>query len=556
QVNAKLNPFIQRHDTTASARPFLFAVNDWRLRSNFEEGKQTGGRIEYVRLFALIALIILVIACINFMNLATARSEQRSREVGVRKVMGAGRGMLVSQFIGESLFMSFISGLLAVMVVLLALPAFNYLVDKQLVIDLLNPMHSLGLVAICTISGLIAGSYPSLYLSSFNPISVFKGLNAGTRNSAAFIRKGLVVTQFVISIVLIIATVIIYQQVQHVRHRSLGYNKDNLIYLDAKGNLMDKFDAIRQDLLASGAVQNAALSNSSLIEMGNSSGGFEWEGKDSKSEILISTEAVSAQYIATTGMQLKAGRDFYEGANADTSSIIINETLEKIMGKENAVGQIIKVGDSQATVIGVVKDFIYSDMYKKPDPLIFFCQPVPFNYMFIRLKDGYDVKEALAKTEAVLKKGNPGYPFEYIFFDAEFDKQFKSEMLAGTLSRLFAMLAIFITCLGLFGLAAYTAERRTKEIGIRKVLGATLSNIVSILSRDFLKLVSIAALIAFPIAWIMMSKWLEDYAYRITISWWVFFLSGIGALIIALFTVSFQAIKAGMMNPVKSLRTE
>ena len=557
KVDEKLHGFIQSHDTTATAHAFLFPVKDWRLRFNFEEGKQVGGRIEYVRLFSIIALIILIIACINFMNLATARSEQRAREVGVRKVMGAGRGMLVSQFMGESLFMSFLSGFLAIIIILLALNAFNRLVDKQLSVNLLNPVHALGLISICLISGLVAGSYPSLYLSSFNPISVFKGFNAGARSSAAFIRKGLVISQFVISIVLIIATVIIYQQIQHVKNRPLGYNKDDLIYLESQGRMKDHFDAIRQDLLASGAVQNAALSNSRLLELGSSSGGFEWEGKDPKSDVLISTEAISPQYISTTGMQLKEGRDFYEQPKADTSSIIINETLERIMGKGSAVGKIIKSGDEKVTVVGVVKDFIYSDMYKKPDPLMFFCGGEGhFNYMFIRLKDGYDIKEALAKTGDELKKDNPGYPFEYKFFDEEFDKQFKSEMLVGTLSRLFAILAIFITCLGLFGLAAFTAERRTREIGIRKVLGATLTNIVTILSRDFLKLVSIAALLAFPLAWLIMNKWLQDYAYRVTINWWVFVLSGIAALIITLFTVSFQAIKAGMMNPVKSLRTE
>jgi putative ABC transport system permease protein len=309
-------------------------------------------------------------------------------------------------------------------------------------------------------------------------------------------------------------------------------------------------------LLTTGVVQNAALANSRLLELGNSSGGFEWEGKDPKSELLITTEAITPQYISTTGMQLKEGRDFYDQARADTSSIIINETLEQIMGKGSAVGKIIKVNDEQATVVGVVRDFIYSDMYKKPEPLIFFCRQMSLNYMFIRLKEGYHVKDALAKIGEVLKKDNPGYPFVYKFFDAEFDKQFKSEMLVGTLSRLFAILAIFITCLGLFGLAAYTAERRTKEIGIRKVLGATLTNIVTILSRDFLKLVTIAALLAFPIAWLIMNKWLQDYAYRIAINWWVFVLSGIAALVITLFTVSFQAIRAGMMNPVKSLRTE
>jgi len=556
QVNQKLYGFIQSHDSSATAHAFLLASKDWHLRSNFEEGKQTGGRIEYVRLFSLIALIVLIIACINFMNLSTARSEQRSREVGVRKVMGAGKCMLVSQFLGESIFMSFLGVLFSIAIIFAVLPAFNHLVDKKLSLNLFNPLHSGGLIIIGIITGSLAGSYPSLYLSSFNPIAVFKGLSAGKRNSAAIVRKGLVISQFVISIVLIISTVVIYQQIQHVKNRQLGYDKEHMIYMGTPGNIKEHFESIRQDLLATGVVQNAALSYSRLLDMGNSSGGFKWEGKDPKSDVLITTETVNSYYISTTGMKLKEGREFYEGVNTDTSSIIINETLEKIMGNGSAVGKIIRVDNQQWTVVGVVKDFIYSDMYKKPDPLIFFCAQIPFQNMFIRLKAGVDLNTALAKTGDVLKKDNPGYPFEYKFMDEEFNRLFRSEMLIGTLSRLFAILAIFITCLGLFGLAAYTAERRTKEIGIRKVLGATIANVVTLLSKDFLQLVAIAALIAFPVSWLMMNKWLQDYAYRITIDWWVFILAGITALIIALMTVSYQAFKSAIMNPVKSLRTE
>lgn len=556
KVNQKLYNFIQSKDTNAVAHVFLFPVSDWRLRNNFEEGVQTGGRIQYVHLFSIIALIILIIACINFMNLSTARSEQRSREVGVRKVMGAGKRMLVWQFMSESLLMSFLSILFSIAIILLVLPSFNQLVDKKLSLDLLNPVHFSGLIAIGLITGLLAGSYPSLYLSSFNPISVFKGLKGGKRSSAVVIRKGLVVSQFVISIVLIISTIIVYQQIQHVTNRPLGYNKDNLIHVEARGNINEKFESIRNDLIATGAVENASLSNSRLLDIGSSSGGYEWEGKDPNSELLITLEFVTAEYLSTTGIKLKEGRDFYPGKNADTSSIIINETLANIIAKEGAVGKIIKNDERQLLVVGVVEDFVYGDMYKKPDPLMFYCQGDNYQDMFIRLKASSDVKSSIAKISDVMKRDNPGYPFEYKFLDAEFDRLFKSEMLIGTLSRLFAFLAIFITCLGLFGLAACTAERRTKEIGIRKVLGATLANIVGLLSRDFLRLVSIGALIAFPIAWLIMNKWLQDYAYRVPINWWVFLLAASAAFIIALLTVSYQAIKAGLMNPVKTLRTE
>jgi len=307
--------------------------------------------------------------------------------------------------------------------------------------------------------------------------------------------------------------------------------------------------------LSTGAVENASLSNSRLLDMNSSSGGYNWEGKDPKSDVLITTEYVSPEYISTTGIKLKEGRDFYTGKDADTSSVIINETLANMISKESVIGKIIKNDAQQLQIVGVVEDFVYGDMYKKPDPVMLFCQN-NYNHLIIRMKSGSDVKASLTKIGDVMKRDNPGYPFEFKFFDSEFNQFFKSEMLIGTLSRLFAFLAIFITCLGLFGLAAYTAERRTKEIGIRKVLGATLANIVGLLSRDFLQLVSIGALIAFPIAWLVMNKWLQDYAYRVTMNWWVFLLAAIAALIITLMTISYQAIKAAVMNPVKSLRTE
>lgn len=559
QVNKKLYNFIASKDTNAIAKPFLLSANDWRLRNNFEEGKQTGGRITFVRLFSIIAIIIIIIACINFMNLATARSEQRAREVGVRKTMGAGRGTLIRQFFSESVLMAFTAMLIAALIVWLVLPAFNILVEKKLSFSLGNPVIWGGLPLMALCCGLLAGSYPSLYLSSFNPITVLKGLRIGKNSAIIYVRKGLVITQFVISIVLIISTIIIYRQLQHVKNRHLGYNKENVLIASLHEKMNERFPAIYNELMATNVVENAAISNSGVLDVGSSSGDFVWDGKTPNSQLLVSMEWVNPQFLPTMAMQIKYGRNFYDDITTDSSSIIINETFAKIIGKENPVGDIIRRDNGNGKkllIAGVVKDFIYNDMYRKPDPLILFCDTSNVNRMLIKLKANQDVTKAIAKVEAVIKMAAPAYPFEYKFLDDEFDKLFKSESLIGKLSRVFAFLAILISCLGLFGLAAYTAERRTKEIGVRKVLGATISNLVALLSKDFLRLVAISSVIAFPIAWWGMNKFLQGFAYRITIQWWVFAIAGLLAVIIALFTVSFQAIKAAIANPVNSLRTE
>ena len=556
-LNKKFYGFIQEKDTTAVARPFLFNINDWRLRYNFEEGKQVGGRIIYVRLFSVIAILIIVIACINFMNLATARSEQRAREVGVRKVMGAGRMMLIKQFFGESIVMALTAMVIASLIVFGVLPLFNSLVEKKLEFEFSNPVLWAGLPLMAIICGLLAGSFPSFYLSSFNPITVFRGLRIGKNSAITIIRKTLVVTQFAISIVLIICTILIYKQIQHVKGRPLGYDKEQVLYSGLRGNMNDHFTSIRNDLLGTGVVENASTSNNRVLDLGSSSGDFSWQGKNPSSKLLVTTEWVSPYYVSTMKMQIKHGRDFYTDGVIDSSNIIINETFAKIIGKENPVGDILKRDDgTPLQIVGVVKDFIYNDMYRKPEPLILFCQPSSVNLLLVRLKKGTDIKSAVSKIESVIKTHAPGYPFEYKFMDDEFNNFFRNEMLIGKLSRLFAFLTILISCLGLFGLAAYTAERRTKEIGIRKVLGATLTNVIALLSKDFLLLVGIATVIAFPLAYWAMHSWLQDFAYRISISWWVFIAAGVLALLIALLTVSFQAVKAAIMNPVKSLRTE
>jgi putative ABC transport system permease protein len=562
-VNKILYNFIQQREPKSNARPFLWSAKDWHLRDEFDNGVQTGGgRITYVHLFSVIAWIILLIACINFMNLATARSEKRAKEVGVRKVLGAAKQNLVSQFIGEALLMAFLSAVLAVIIMSLALPAFNLLVQKNLSLDLTKPLHATALTAITLISGLVAGSYPSLYLSSFNPAFVLKGLKLKT-GSAEFIRKGLVVLQFSISIILIISTIVIYQQIQHVKSRSLGFNKKDLLQVDMNSEMTKNYEAVHQDLLGTGLIENVAVSNYNTLYGGNNTGGLVWEGKKSNNEVLISTRYVSPGYMKTSGIKILEGRDLVETDSVQSKrlNVLITQSLEKLMGTNIAVGKTLHWdGDTSGTVVnivGVVNDYVYGDLYGKPDPVMFFCVNMPdASNMYLRLKPNAYVETAIKQIGTVLKKDNPSYPFTYHFVDDQFNQMFQNEQLISKLSRVFAMLAIIISCLGLFGLAAYTAERRIKEIGIRKVLGASVTSITTLLSKDFLQLVFISCLVAFPLAWWMMYSWLQNYKYRIEISWWIFIIAGFIAILIALITVSFQAIKAAVANPVKSLRSE
>lgn len=557
-LNKKLLGFIQSKDAAADvSKPFLFPMEKWRLYNKWENGKEAGGRIKYVNLFITIAWIVLLIACINFMNLATAKSGMRAKEVGVRKVIGAGKRSLVLQFIFESLFLSFMATLLALGLVWVALPSFNTLVEKALRLSLFEPMHALFFLAIALLCGLLAGSYPAFYLSSFKPIIVLKGLKIKTGASAIQIRKGLVIAQFTLSIIFTIATLLIYQQVQHVKQRELGYAKNQLVYVRADGNIKAHFPAIKNDLQALGSIENATLSNNTILNLGNNTGNFRWKGKEEGKEVLITVESVSPEYIATMGLSLKAGRDFQPNLKTDSSHVIINETLANIMGQNEIIGSsIAQEGGSSYTVIGVVKDHLYNNVYASPAPLILFADTANANVLTLKLKNTQDLEEALNKARPVISQYNPAHPVEFKFVDEDFGKFFKSELLVGKLSGIFSFLAIFISCLGLFALAAYTAEQRTKEIGIRKVLGASTSLLAGLISKEFLRLVIIACLIAFPIAWWYMYRWLQDFEYRIAIPLWVFMAAGSAAFLIAVVTVSFHAIRVAMANPIKSLRAE
>jgi putative ABC transport system permease protein len=555
-INKPLYGFIQKKSPGTNAKMMLYPINRIRLYNTWDDnGNEKEGLMKNVRLFSFIAWIILIIACINFMNLATARSEKRAKEVGVRKVTGATKPKLIVQFISESVLLSFGSMLLAVLIILLTLPAFNTLVHKNLSLQLFHSLHLAGLMAIALLCGVMAGSYPAFYLSSFNPALVLKSAKMKT-GSAALIRKALVVIQFSASVILIICTTIIYQQIQYGKEKDLGFKKENLITTSFQGNMKEHFPAIKNDLLNTGVVENTCISNNYVFYLGSNTSDFSWEGKAPDKQVLITIEGISSEYFATQGMQLKQGRCFYENLKADSTNIIINETLEKIIKNKNIVGSIINKGNEKYTVVGVVKDFVSQDVYKPADPLILYADLSNASIMTIRLKANTNVTTALAKVEKVIKANNPGYPFNYDFVDEAFGRLFRAETLIGKLAGIFAALAIMISCLGLFGLASFTAERRTKEIGVRKVLGASVTSITCLLSKDFLKPVLLSVVLAFPVSWWVMFNWLKDYEYKTTIHWWVFALAGLLVLLIALATVSFQSVRAAMANPVKSLRTE
>ena len=567
-INKKLFNYFHQKDATQKNTAFLFPMRDWHLYDEFANGKQTGGgAIKQVRLLNLIAWIVLLIACINFMNLATARSEKRAKEIGVRKVLGSGRRRLVLQFIGEALMMSAIATVFALLIVIIALPAFNALTQKQLSLGITNPVHIIALGAIALICGLLAGSYPSLYLSSFDPVKSLKGLNIKT-GSATIIRKGLVVLQFSVSVVFIIGTIVVFLQIQHVKNRNLGFTKDNLVEIDMQHPFSRNFPVIKQQLFNTGRVANVALSDHTTIYGGNSDDGFTWEGKAPDRSVGITFRDVSPEFVSTSGMHIEQGRDFSEELS-DTATAIVNQSLANAIDKNGVVGKIIrsprgqKDGDyKDLRIIGVVADYVYGNMYGQSGPTIFLCLP-PLkdigenaHLVYVRIKEGRNSQQTLAEIGSVITKNNPGFPFQYKFVDDQFNAMFFNEVLMSKLAGIFAALAIIISCLGLFSLAAYTAERRIKEIGIRKVLGATAPGLAALLSKDFLQLVFISCLAAFPAAWLMMNNWLQGYEYRVSIHWWIFAAAGSAALTVALATVSFQAIKAALMNPVRSLRSE
>ena len=535
---------------------FLYPISRWRLYSSFKNGIEDGGLIEFVRLFGIIAVFILLIACINFMNLSTARSEKRAKEVGIRKVVGAQKRWIVSQFIGESILISFLAGILAIIIVQISLPAFGTLTDKKLFVDYSDLSFWIRALGFIILTGVIAGSYPAFFMSSFNPSKVLKGTFKAA-NALVTPRKLLVILQFTFAIILIICTSIVKQQIDHARNRESGYTKDNLIYHFLSGDLEKNYTLVKNEILSAGLAKSITKTRAPLTQGWSDSWDFQWEGKDPNDKTDFDRYNVDDNIVVTAGLTLVKGRDMnLKEYPTDSLAMIINESAAKVINFKDPIGQLIKDGDTKYHIIGVIKDFILQSPYYPTKPMLIGGAKGWFNVMHIKLNGANSTADNLKKLEVIFKKYNPEYTFEYQFVDDEYAAKFKAEERTGTLAALFAALTIFISCLGLFGLATYMAENRIKEIGVRKVLGASISGITALLSKDFLKLVMISFVIASPVAWWMMHTWLQNYPYRVTIQWQVFVFAGVISFLISIITVSYQAIKAALANPVKSLRTE
>jgi len=556
----KITQFLDAYNKEQTKRSYIRLgierYEDVYLHSNFDKnGNISGGRIQYVKLFSIVAIFILLIGCINFMNLTTARSVKRAKEIGVRKVVGAVRFALIRQFIGEALVIVSIAIIFSLLIAMLVLPTFNHVTDKQIQLPLHDSKFWLSIAALLFVTGFIAGSYPALYLSSFKPVRVLKG-SMKFSSSALWFRKGLVVFQFVLSIILIIGTIVVSKQVNYIQTMNLGYDRENLLYIPLEGDLLTRYELFKNESLKTPGVKDVTRITDNPTQIDNGTGGVQWIGKDPNLDINFSQTAVGYDFIKTMHLELAQGRDFSKDFATDSVGYIVNESALKIIGYKNPIGKPLTFWRKPGTIIGVLKDFHFNSLHEPIRPIVLrLGENIEYGQALIRMQAG-KTKETLASLEKICKALNPKFPFTYKFSDEEYAKLYKSEQVVTRLANYFAFLAIFISCLGLLGLVMFTAEQRTKEFGIRKVLGASPVTLFNLLSKEFLLLVLIALIIASPLAWLAMNNWLQDYAYKIDMSWWMFVAAGITAIVIALITISFQAMKAAMANPVKSLRTE
>ena len=558
KVSEKIRDVITRKappDKSLQRNLFLYPMGRWHLYGEFHDWVNDGGAITFVWLFGLIGFFVLLLACINFMNLSTARSEKRAKEVGIRKVMGSMRGQLIGQFFSESILMTQFSLLLAILIVQLMLPWFNQVADKNLSIPWGNPWFWIAGVVFSLLTGLIAGSYPAVYLSSFQPVKVLKGTFRVGR-LAAIPRKVLVVVQFTVSVLLITGTIIVYRQIQFAKDRPVGYNRNGLIAIqETTPEIYDNYQIIRSEMLRSGAATEIAESQCPVTDIWANSGDFNWEGKDPNFRESISVIGIRHEYGKVVDWHIKEGRDFSAAVKSDSQGVVLNESAVRYMGLKHPIGQTIHWGNRTLRVLGVIDDMIMTSPYGRGRQTAYYISGSG-NVINIRINPNISVSDALKRTEIIFKKYNPGAPFAFTFVDQDYAKKFGDEERIGKLAAFFALLAILISCLGLYGLAAFVAEQRTKEIGIRKVLGASLVQLWGLLSKEFVVLIVISLLVAMPVAGYFMHGWLKHFEYRAGISWWIFALSGLSALLITLLTVSYQAIRAGRLSPVKSLRTE
>jgi predicted permease len=553
-VSAKIEGLIRENNDQWRTELFLQSITDMYLRSDYEDGILVGGRIEYVRIFLLVALFIILIASINFMNLATARSAQRAREIGVRKSVGATRTLLAWQFLGESILLSLIAFVVAQIFVFVLLPSFNALTQKSVSVSLLDPTLWLQFGGIALLTGLLAGSYPALYLSSLSVTGVLRN-SLGKTARGAGIRKGLVVFQFMMSTILIVGTVTVYKQLGYIQSKDLGVDRENVLYMDFEGGVKEQFGAFKQELLRKPGIVSVSAGSQNPLSIGQNTMNTDFDGKDPGDTTLYNIVSTEIGFVEAMGIEMDQGRVFSEEFGADSSNYIVNEKAVEAMGMEDPIGQRLMLWGVEGTIVGVMKDFHMRSLYQPIDPVIFRLNHESTQIMFVRLGEG-QTTEGIASLERVFKAFNPEYPFEYRFMDEQFEDTYRSEIVIGTLANIFAFMAVLIACLGLFGLASFTAERRTKEIGIRKVLGASVSNIVFLLSRDFLLLVLGAFAVAAPISYFVMSDWLNDFAFHTDLGIGVLALAGIASVLIAGLTVSWQSIRAATANPVSSLRSE
>ncbi len=540
----------------AAGRPTLQPLTDLHLYWDYKNGKAVGGRIEYVRIFSIVALFILLIACINFMNLATARSANRAKEVGVRKVVGALRSSLIGQFLSESILTSLLAVVLALGLVWGVLPTFNAVFDKQLTLNLAEPVLWGIILVLVVVTGFLSGSYPALFLSSLQPIKILKGrLQFGA--GPALFRRTLVVFQFSLSIFLIVGMLAVGKQMNYLRTKNLGLDRENVIYVPLEGETIQpkKVEPFRQEVMRLPSVASATTTMSLPVDVQSSSGDLKWPGKDPNLGTSVSVLAVGGDFIRTMNIKLLAGRDFRVESPADSSNYIINEATAKMMGISDPIGKEATFWYGKGRIVGLMKDFHLNSLHQAISPLILCFDARNTSYLLVKTRAG-QTQQAIANLEKLSKAFNPNYPFTYHFVDEAYEKLYLAEQQVNTLVDYFGVLAILISCLGLFALAAFTAEQRTKEIGVRKVLGASVPNIVGLLSKDFLKLVLIALVLASPLAWWALDKWLGSFQYHEELTWWIFAVAGVLAVVIAFLTVSYQSVKAALMNPVTSLRSE
>ena len=554
-VNEKIKDFVKAKNKESNVALFLQPYSERYLQGRFENGKPAGGRIEYVRLFSVIAVFILLIACINFMNLSTARASRKAKEVGIKKSIGAQRQSLIIQYLSESMVTAVLSLIVAIGVVWLLLPSFNLITDKHIVFDLANPELLLWLTSITNFTGLIAGSYPAIFLSGFKPAAVLKGELKGSWGEL-WARKGLVVFQFFLSVILIVSVLVIYKQIEFTQTKNLGYKKDNLISIPIEGRVDSTLETFLTEIKRMPGVISASSIGHSLIGRNNNTSGLEWEGKNPEDEILFENVRVNYDMLETLGVELAQGRSFSREYSTDTTKIIFNEAAIRVMNLENPIGKTIKLWDEYTLeIIGVVKDFHFQSLHDVVNPLFFVLNQKNTWKTMIRLEGGKE-KETLKALSDFYASYNPGFTFEYTFQDEAYARQYAAEQRVASLSGYFAAFAILISCLGLFGLAAFTAERRLKEIGIRKALGSSSTSIILLLSSDFTRMVVVSILLGLPASYWLLSQWLQRFAFHIELEAWYFIAAGSTALFIAWLTVASQAIKAANVNPVKCLRSE